>query len=408
MYYFADRRMIQMLSVYGSYLGPLSAIPGRELWLDATDRAGMTLATGVSAWKDKTRNGKVVVQATGASQPTLATLNGLSILRFDGVDDAMALAAWPAAAQLANGFTVVTLADVKFANTTKGHPLYRFDPLAIGVQHEPSNDPNVPSRNRMESFTSVGASVVRATALADTVTGARVVSTVLDPAAATITQWKNGCLNGGPTALGGTANTTPSAGFRLASDGAVSFGQFDIGEAILFARALSLAERTTTERYLCARWGVQYGCPPNPPTYRGPILLASSVIDGVTVTVDYFVTAGCTSGLADMHSSELYHHTLVFRFSSAIRSFQITQLCAEHPEIQSFTSLTACDGYDNSTEVFTGIHAAASFSGLPGDLEQLDYTAGYQVVVVRNNSIAPDYGYSFAGYKNAKFLKVTD
>jgi hypothetical protein len=56
------------------------------LWLDASDISTITIATGVSEWRDKSGNQRNVTQATGATQPTqtLGGLNGKSVLSFNG------------------------------------------------------------------------------------------------------------------------------------------------------------------------------------------------------------------------------------------------------------------------------------------------------------------------------------
>jgi hypothetical protein len=56
------------------------------LWLDANDESTITIATGVSEWRDKSGNQRNVTQATGATQPTqtLRGLNGKSVLSFNG------------------------------------------------------------------------------------------------------------------------------------------------------------------------------------------------------------------------------------------------------------------------------------------------------------------------------------
>ena len=56
------------------------------LWLDANDESTITIATGVSEWRDKSGNARNVTQATGGTQPTytLDALNGKSVLSFSG------------------------------------------------------------------------------------------------------------------------------------------------------------------------------------------------------------------------------------------------------------------------------------------------------------------------------------
>ena len=56
------------------------------IWLDADDASTITLATGVSEWRDKSGNGRHAVQATGSLQPALTAggLNGKDVITWDG------------------------------------------------------------------------------------------------------------------------------------------------------------------------------------------------------------------------------------------------------------------------------------------------------------------------------------
>lgn len=59
-------------------------------WYDASDFNTITQSGGlVSQWNDKSGNGKHVVQATGANQPTTGTrkIGGLNVIDFDGATD---------------------------------------------------------------------------------------------------------------------------------------------------------------------------------------------------------------------------------------------------------------------------------------------------------------------------------
>lgn len=57
-------------------------------WYDGLDASTITETGGlISQWDDKTGNGQNCVQTTGASQPSVGTLNGLAAIEFDGVSD---------------------------------------------------------------------------------------------------------------------------------------------------------------------------------------------------------------------------------------------------------------------------------------------------------------------------------
>lgn len=60
------------------------SISGLYAWYDAADATTITQATGVSAWADKSGNGRTCSQATGANQPAyvLAGQNGKNVIDF--------------------------------------------------------------------------------------------------------------------------------------------------------------------------------------------------------------------------------------------------------------------------------------------------------------------------------------
>ena len=71
-------------------------ISGLALWLDADDAGTLTAVGGaVSEWRDKSGNARHFT-ATAAQEPssTAATLNGRTVVRFDGVADRMTRASF--------------------------------------------------------------------------------------------------------------------------------------------------------------------------------------------------------------------------------------------------------------------------------------------------------------------------
>lgn len=61
-------------------------------WLDANDSSSITIATGVSQWRDKSGNDRNAEQATAGSQPILVDWgNGKNCLSFDGGNDVLAI-----------------------------------------------------------------------------------------------------------------------------------------------------------------------------------------------------------------------------------------------------------------------------------------------------------------------------
>lgn len=72
-----------------SAVGP--PVPGYIGWWDAADVSSLTVGGGtVSQWNDKSGNGYHLTQATGGFQPAYSrTINGITVLEFDGSDDLM-------------------------------------------------------------------------------------------------------------------------------------------------------------------------------------------------------------------------------------------------------------------------------------------------------------------------------
>jgi hypothetical protein len=72
---------------------PASLGSGLALWLDATDPSTITVATGVSQWRDRSGNARHFTQPTPANQPdySASSFFGQPGVTFDGVNDVMNL-----------------------------------------------------------------------------------------------------------------------------------------------------------------------------------------------------------------------------------------------------------------------------------------------------------------------------
>jgi hypothetical protein len=77
--------------IQGRLWTPAVLLP--NFWLDASDLSTITVATGVSQWRDKRGNGVNAVQATGANQPTYSATSffGRPGITFDGVNDGLSI-----------------------------------------------------------------------------------------------------------------------------------------------------------------------------------------------------------------------------------------------------------------------------------------------------------------------------
>jgi hypothetical protein len=74
-------------------------VTGLKVWLKADAITGKVNADPISQWDDSSGTGNHVVQATGGNQPTYRTnvVNSLPVVRFDGSDDFLEVAALAAA-----------------------------------------------------------------------------------------------------------------------------------------------------------------------------------------------------------------------------------------------------------------------------------------------------------------------
>lgn len=77
------RTLASRAARWGKPFSPLH-LPGLKLWFDASDASTISVATGVSQWRDKSGQSNHALQATGAKQPTVAVeaLNGKNTLAF--------------------------------------------------------------------------------------------------------------------------------------------------------------------------------------------------------------------------------------------------------------------------------------------------------------------------------------
>lgn len=66
-----------------------ASIAGLKLWLDASQITGLNDGDAVATWSDLSGNGNSVAQGTASKRPTYQTaeINGLPVVRTDGVDD---------------------------------------------------------------------------------------------------------------------------------------------------------------------------------------------------------------------------------------------------------------------------------------------------------------------------------
>ena len=229
----------------GGGFSPLSD-PATVIWLDATDNATITTATGVSAWANKADTSLLasVDQATGSKQPTLSTINGVQALNFDGTvgigASSQELAGTMSAmAQPTTHFVVLESSGISGATTV---------PTATDSAANRQSVRLDGSGYPMKAQTYAGA--------------------LLNEPAASIAESTGyiltGVFNGASSAIyrGSTLRVTGNAGADSLSNPIIgrlflnASGTLKIGEIIICNADIGSARRTAIWNYLSAKWGI--------------------------------------------------------------------------------------------------------------------------------------------------------
>ena len=222
-----------------------------SLWLDATDSSTLTLSgTSVTTWKDKSGNSR---NATGGTSPTRTT-NGVV---FNGSSQ-----------YLATTYTAVPSAESVFVvatwtgTTTKSYSM-------IG-----SSAGN--GRSYVVTRPSSGAVTVqwRRRGVAGYAATSGVVASTRFLSSAIFTG------TGGTTGFNGGAQST-SAAFTFTGTGTTTIGvsatteyfQGTINELVVYAAALTSAQRQQVEGYLAWKWGLRTSLPASHPYRYFPVLM---------------------------------------------------------------------------------------------------------------------------------------
>jgi hypothetical protein len=214
------------------------------LWLDAADSSTITTSTGVSVWADKSGNGRNATQAVAGKQPIRTnTINGKSVITFQGTDDTMQIAA-NAAFNTASQTLIVVARQTTAANQA----------LFYKADSNSSEGVIVRYRSNLEFWywAKNDASGILIGTANNPSTSAQVYATVLQPSS------QVGFCNGTQVVSGTNAATYDNnSGPWLGSRRDISeYLAGDIAEVLHWSRALAASERNRVERYLGSKWGI--------------------------------------------------------------------------------------------------------------------------------------------------------
>ena len=232
-----------------------ASIPDLAIWLDATDASTITLdgSNNVEEWHDKGPNAYAFTQANSLLRPSYQTnvINGLPVVRTDGVDDTLVKTAIPVGNIFGSGGTTFTAIyfGQRVADTGRIMAALR---MAGNERFEFDHD--IPSGSTADGL-------LQTTVSAAFVASAPYISTQKNIASY---YWTSGddftlrrFINGAANVY---ADGTVTGSFTLpvtANIGDVQRPQapFDFAEVAIYNRVLTSSEFGLIEAYLVGKWG---------------------------------------------------------------------------------------------------------------------------------------------------------
>lgn len=246
---------------------PAQLRPNVSFWCDASDVSTITIATGVSQWRDKSGNNRHFTQATAANQPSYSGTGflGRPGITFDGVNDNLRLPG--ISSQITNLTHGVYWVFRRISSNTGGggyNPTISVLPASLtsdwGALHYVKQ-----SNNLVASYPYYGAPYASAydptTGVAYNNASGYVMSFQAN-APSGATAWgihRNGALEGYTTGPNFTAFTAPNT----ANDGYVLAHQISplrylncVFAELLMVQNTNARVRQTVEGYLAWKWGI--------------------------------------------------------------------------------------------------------------------------------------------------------
>lgn len=219
-----------------------------------------TILNAVGTWRDLSGQGRNATQATQANKPVFrqSILAGKPVVRFDGVNDEMAIAGLDIA-QNVDGISMFCVVQTTLPGAS-GQPIF----ISNGI---------VAVNNRAGLFRelavvgamAVGGRRLDADAFAKAESGNvltagvySIDSGVFDYRNTIATVYKNGVQQATNTSFEttGASEDTASLAVYIGSGNGTAWINGDIAEVIIYKRALNNAERSRVERYLSQKYGI--------------------------------------------------------------------------------------------------------------------------------------------------------
>lgn len=251
-------------------------------WYDAADTSTITIATGVSQWNDKSGYGNNVTQATGGSQPTETTLNGLNALAFSGSQSIQSNST-TAIPQGSSAWTICILASISNPTTTTYPGLLNWGNSASEETYLTVNPSGGSDYLSLEGYPT--SFYVNSTTAIDASPHLYRVTYSGGDVGTNVAIQEDGTTVG--LSYYGTPHTLGTSGQVV-----VVGGNWPgvIAEVIFYDVALSTTQGQVIEGYYAWKWGLEANLPPTHPYYSA----APVNVDVVTATAG----AGGSSSLA--------------------------------------------------------------------------------------------------------------
>jgi hypothetical protein len=219
-------------------------------WYRADAISGLADAASVATWEDQSGNGRHLVQATGAAQPTYQTneINGEPVVRFGGTDDVMQ---YVGGADFITGTTLTAFVVARRIAHVENATLLSLAPSGTDDYTVPEGaligwEPNTASladyRNN-QSFANVG-HPGNGTAF--------IYAALFD--GAEHTSYKNGTASTTEAATGTFGVRRLILGARWEGGTTARYGNYDLAEVLVYQSALSDSKREWVEDYLTAKY----------------------------------------------------------------------------------------------------------------------------------------------------------
>lgn len=251
--------------------------PNLSFWQDAADQSTITIATGVSEWRDKSGNNRHFTQATGANQPSYSDTGflGLPGITFDGTNDNLRLTG--ISGQIANQTHGVHWVFRRISGNTGGsgyNPTVSVMPSNgasdFGALHYVKQSNNLgasyPYYNAPSSFSY---DLTSGTAYNN---GIGYVMSFQANAPSAATAWsvhRNGTLEGSTNSIG-TPNTS-NDGYVLAHQISPARYLNCVFAEVLMVQNTNARIRQIVEGYLAWKWGITLD-PAHPFVNRPPLI----------------------------------------------------------------------------------------------------------------------------------------